>query len=1357
MANKQYILILLFSILIMTDCQTCTSTYPITREACFNNIIYFDFENRAYRAGHFAMNSKGDMIIEYSYAQYRLFYGLKKNGKNYFPEETKEIEITSDTVDSSVIARYESTNSFVSLKDDTNKEKEYLMSISTSQTVLELHDFEEDIYNIKEASLVFNSENGINSYIFQILEAKIDDINYYFCVYILEENSQYNVTIKKFGLTNFDLEAIAEATPINVQIASGRRITSSIIIDFYNLIAIFYSRTNKINAYFYGYDLEYKGMSEASNYNGMYGSSYPDGLFFKACYLYDQYIALVNIYDDHYFYFKILMLNNEAESFSFTVINSIQDDSAISNIVPGITINDFVKTDSDRLIFLSYKETRYYYIYFILFDLYKNFTEIKARVYFYSFISDKVGGIKKELSAFAYNGFLILTATSISSASGNDFSILLMFGYPHGTDFEINIYPYLTDTGYYTASNNLYKMLNETVVIDNNIFSYELMDQIKLVSIPDEILFFNGANDSPLSNNDNIDINYILKQNDAVIKENKYYYLDYQFLVKESEYSLFYDEYPYKIIGSEANLSEYFTPKILGGRTNTLQFKLCHNYCKTCRTFGSSEVEQKCETCLDSHSYYNLDQWNNNCIPEGYFFDVENNSIEQCTPDNSKFYINVENNKKICFKDSDECPSEYPYYNTTSKECKNYTEPIAILTTQLEQETEKETNIYSSQDSTSYESPKFTSRNEEIMKIIDKELLKNYTINESLEIPGDNSTWFQLTTTLNELVRYNNKDSNDNGLSIIILGNCETLLKVAYEINENASLIIKKYERLEIPAERNVQYEVYHPVTKQKLNLSICEEQNENVTIYIPIEIEEKTLELYKDLQKSGYDLFNIDDPFYNDICCPFKSEDGTDVLLSDRKNDYYNNTYSTCQSNCQYSSFDSKYKFLKCECKAIVDDIDIKNFDKFSKKVYKNFYGVLKNSNYKTMKCYKLVFNAKYLKKNIGSFIMIGFFICYLSLLIIYLIKGITPIQEEVIKTIHTKFKDTKIDNIEDIIINNNVKSNINEKQNTNEFPPKKENIDMTNNILLIKKTFQKKRKSVKKRKKSKAINANLKRLTLDKPLISENKNVIIESRKDNLANQEINKIDIKPSSKNAINVNIEEINSNIDNNDNDNNLDELDLNNLTYEKALESDKRKFIQIYWSKLRRKHLIIFTFFSRNDYNLIYIKIARFIFLICTSMAMSVIFFFDSSMHKIYLDYGKYNFIQQIPQILYSSIISLIIDILVSFLGYTDINIYEVRQLKEVSTERLVKIIKKIKIKLIIFFVVTFVFLLFYWYLISSFCAVYNNTQTIYIKDFITSFCLGLLYPFIIQLCFTFIRIFSLKENSGFRSLLYKIC
>ena len=157
------------------------------------------------------------------------------------------------------------------------------------------------------------------------------------------------------------------------------------------------------------------------------------------------------------------------------------------------------------------------------------------------------------------------------------------------------------------------------------------------------------------------------------------------------------------------------------------------------------------------------------------------------------------------------------------------------------------------------------------------------------------------------------------------------------------------------------------------------------------------------------------------------------------------------------------------------------------------------------------------------------------------------------------------------------------------------------------------------------------------------------------------------------------------------------------------------------------------------------------------MALNIMFFFDSSMHKIYLDYGKYNFIHQIPQIIYSSLVSLLMDILIGLLSYTHVNIYHIRQLEELNMNVVKKIFKVIKIKLIIFYVVIFVFLAFYWYLISSFCAVYNNTQTIYLKDFATSFCLGLLYPFIIQLCLTFIRIFSLKENSCFRGLLYKFC
>lgn len=44
------------------------------------------------------------------------------------------------------------------------------------------------------------------------------------------------------------------------------------------------------------------------------------------------------------------------------------------------------------------------------------------------------------------------------------------------------------------------------------------------------------------------------------------------------------------------------------------------------------------------------------------------------------------------------------------------------------------------------------------------------------------------------------------------------------------------------------------------------------------------------------------------------------------------------------------------------------------------------------------------------------------------------------------------------------------------------------------------------------------------------------------------------------------------------------------------------------------------------------------------MAMNVIFFSDESMYNIYLNSGKYNFVQQIPQIIYSVAINQLIEI-----------------------------------------------------------------------------------------------------------------
>ena len=200
---------------------------------------------------------------------------------------------------------------------------------------------------------------------------------------------------------------------------------------------------------------------------------------------------------------------------------------------------------------------------------------------------------------------------------------------------------------------------------------------------------------------------------------------------------------------------------------------------------------------------------------------------------------------------------------------------------------------------------------------------------------------------------------------------------------------------------------------------------------------------------------------------------------------------------------------------------------------------------------------------------------------------------------------------------------------------------------------------------------------------------------------------------------------------------------------------------MYLSKIKRQHIIMFTFCSENDFNLIYVKLARFAFEICTNIAMNALFFSDESMHKIYLNYGKYDFVQQIPQIIYSSLISQIFNLLISFLILTESQMNTIIGLKEKENEKNMKEIERInkyiKIKFILFFSITFVLFSFFWYFISAFCAVYENTQITFLKDFITSFFTEFFYPFVIYYVLAFFRKISLKDKDKKRlNILYII-
>ena len=157
--------------------------------------------------------------------------------------------------------------------------------------------------------------------------------------------------------------------------------------------------------------------------------------------------------------------------------------------------------------------------------------------------------------------------------------------------------------------------------------------------------------------------------------------------------------------------------------------------------------------------------------------------------------------------------------------------------------------------------------------------------------------------------------------------------------------------------------------------------------------------------------------------------------------------------------------------------------------------------------------------------------------------------------------------------------------------------------------------------------------------------------------------------------------------------------------------------------------------------------------------MTALFFNDATMHKIYEDNGKFNFIYEIPKILYSTIISSIINIIINYLSLTEKSIIDfkndINDKKDIAKKK-DKFIKCIKIKIIVFFILNYLFLFLFWYYISCFCLVYKNTQVYLIKDTLISFCLGLLYPFGLCLLPGIFRIQALKAKNKDKNFLYKI-
>ena len=374
------------------------------------------------------------------------------------------------------------------------------------------------------------------------------------------------------------------------------------------------------------------------------------------------------------------------------------------------------------------------------------------------------------------------------------------------------------------------------------------------------------------------------------------------------------------------------------------------------------------------------------------------------------------------------------------------------------------------------------------------------------------------------------------------------------------------------------------------------------------------------------------------------------------------------------------------------------------------------------------------------------------------YCAKDISPLKVHISKLIFKeteKIKASNINRISDFKGEKGLKYNEKEKRKSKtkinkdtgeNNPPKKfeslkikdkinENIKSTEDVKLVNNINNKDINRKQKRKSSRGPRSSRRRITnLDHIEPEDESNNILAAKNKNVK-------------KNNLVINRKILNTDKDEDKRrPEDLDNYELNELKYSDACELDNRGFCKTYWSVLMREHLILFTFFNCYDYNLFYIKIEKFFILICTQMTINGLFFIHESMYRKYSQGDDLTFVEKIPQLLFTLIGARIIEVILCFFSMTDVHVYEIKSLpkEEKNGEKVINIMDKMKRKLAFFFVITLLLFLFYWYFISAFCAVYQNTQKIFLRDSGISILTSFIDPFIIYGITTLLRLFSLS-------------
>ena len=349
--------------------------------------------------------------------------------------------------------------------------------------------------------------------------------------------------------------------------------------------------------------------------------------------------------------------------------------------------------------------------------------------------------------------------------------------------------------------------------------------------------------------------------------------------------------------------------------------KKCHSLCNTCFDEGTNR-ENNCLSCADTENRI-LNPYLFNCEKkcEGSFHYSEDTKKIVCDDDCPKnYYIDEQTGDCIseCNKliDNnycvDECPEGKSEFNGYC--LPNVTIPVIEVTKTIiipnpsynnsaENNDKKEENI---------------KKNIEFINVI-----KNIEINIKNESHYENNIETENgNVSICEIFINQTNINCGNSENILHLDECQEKIKENFPLDTSFYLLKLDINEKNFESEKKnsissqSKYKIYRANGDEIDIDQIC--KNTKIKIEKDLTLNNKNInnaELNK-LIEEGVNIFDINDPFFNDRCYPYTDENGNDIPLKNRREDIYQNTL-VCIEGCQFSGYDTGSSKATCVCDA--------------------------------------------------------------------------------------------------------------------------------------------------------------------------------------------------------------------------------------------------------------------------------------------------------------------------------------------------------------------------------------------------------------------------------------------------------